>query len=107
MLNHNEDKCYENWTDRDIFETLKGYDTGAFLRVFTDQESEFETPGRHDISLTMNLITGVTRGNGGKRGKDGKEETCHATTNLSGALLPSIDVKQSLTGVDVKLDEII
>ncbi len=49
-----------------MFETLKGYDIGAFLRVFTDQEAKFETPGRHDISLTMNLITGVTKGNGKK-----------------------------------------
>lgn len=63
-----------------MFETLKGYDMGAFLRVFTDQEAKFETPGRHDISLTMNLITGVTKGNGKTGKKDRKKETCHTTT---------------------------
>lgn len=62
-----------------MFETLKGYDMGAFLRVFTDQESKFETPGRHDISLTMNLITGVTKGSG-KKEKHRKKETWHSTT---------------------------
>ncbi len=76
-----------------MFETLKGYDIGAFLRVFTDQEAKFETPGRHDISLTMNLITGVTKGNG-KKGKRQKERKKLAIQQQQiGALLPSVDLK--------------
>lgn len=55
-----------------MLETLQGYDMGAFLRVFTDQEPKFDTPGHHDISPTMNLITGVTKGNG-KKGKRQQE----------------------------------
>lgn len=81
------------WTDRDMFETLKGYDMRAFLRVFTDQESKFETPGRNDISPTMNLITGVTKGNR-KKEKDKRERKKLDTRQLqSGALLPSVDLK--------------
>lgn len=52
----------------------------AFLRVFTDQESKFETPGRNDISPTMNLITGVTKGNR-KKEKDRKKERNLARNN--------------------------
>lgn len=66
----------------------------AFLRVFTDQESKFETPGRNDISPTMNLITGVTKGNR-KKEKDRKKERKKLGTQQlqSGALLPSVDLK--------------
>lgn len=63
-----------------MFETLKGYDMRAFLRVFTDQEPKFETPGRHDISLTMNLITWVTKGNG-KKEKRQKERNLPYNNN--------------------------
>jgi len=55
-------------------------------------------PGRHDISSTMNLITGVTKGNR-KKEKDRERERERERKKLdtqqlqSGALLPSVDLK--------------
>lgn len=76
-----------------MLETLKGMTWGHFWESSLIRNPSLKHPGRYDISPTMNLITGVTKGNG-EKGKGQRERKKLDTQQLqSGALLPSADLK--------------